>query len=85
MLDDQVYSKVTDLRALLDGMRSPVQLLALLRQLFPDPSDMLAVLRSLIADDELQELRELLQQSLEQLLADEAAQGNGAATRGGLN
>ena len=85
VLDDQVHGKVMDLRALLDGMRSPVQLLALLRQLFPDPSDMLAVLRSLIADDELQELRELLQQSLEQLLADEAAQGNGAATRGGLN
>lgn len=85
VLDDEVYSKVTDLRALLDGMRSPMQLLALLRQLFPDPSDMLAVLRSLIADDELEELRELLQQSMEQLLADEAAQGNGAATRGGLN
>lgn len=85
VLDDEVHAKVTDLRALLEGMRSPVQLLALLRQLFPDPSDMLAVLRSLIADDELQELRELLNQSLEQLLAEQAAQGNAAATRGGLN
>ncbi len=85
VLDDEVHSKVTNLRALLDGMRSPVQLLGLLRQFFPDPSDVLAVLRSLIADDELEELRELLQQSMEQLLAEQTAQGNAAALRGGLN
>jgi len=85
VLDDEVHSKVTDLRALLNGLRSPVQLLALLRQMFADPSDAMAVLRSLLADHELEALREMLQASLEQLLADEAAQGNAAATRGGLN
>ncbi len=85
VLDDEVYGKVSNLRALLDGMRSPVQLLALLKQFFPDPSDMLAVLRSLLADDELDEVRELLQQAMEQLLAEQAALGQGAALSGGVN
>lgn len=85
VLDDEVHSKITDLRALLDGLRSPVQLLTLLKQFFPDPSDMLAVLRALLADDELEELRELLRASLEQLLAEQAGQGTAAAMRGGVN
>ncbi|MFI8718491.1 type III secretion system gatekeeper subunit SctW [Stenotrophomonas sp. NPDC077464] len=85
VLDEQVDSKMSDLRALLDGLRSPVQLLGLLKQFFPDPSDMLAVLRALLTDEELQELRELLQAALEQLLAEQAAQGNAAAMRGGMN
>jgi type III secretion system YopN/LcrE/InvE/MxiC family regulator len=85
VLDDKVHDKLSDLRRLLDGMRSPVQLLGLLKQMFPDPSDMLAVLRALLADDELKELQQLLQQSLEQLLQEQAAQGNAAALKGGLN
>jgi type III secretion system YopN/LcrE/InvE/MxiC family regulator len=85
VLDDKVHDKLSDLRQLLDGMRSPVQLLGLLKQMFPDPSDMLAVLRALLADDELKELQQLLQQSLEQLLQEQAAQGNAAALKGGLN
>jgi type III secretion protein W len=85
VLDDEVHHKVTHLRSLLDGMRSPAQVLGLLKQLFADPSDMLAVLRSLLADDELEELRELLRASMESLLAEQAEQGNAAATRGGVN
>jgi type III secretion system YopN/LcrE/InvE/MxiC family regulator len=85
VLDDSVHSKLADLRALLVGIRSPAQLLAMLQQRFPDPSDALGVLRALLADDELNELRELLQQSLEQLLAEQAGQGGAAAMLGGLN
>ncbi|WP_421569837.1 type III secretion system gatekeeper subunit SctW [Stenotrophomonas sp. PD6] len=85
VLDDKVHDKVIQVRQLLDGMRSPVQVLGLLKQLFPDPSDVLAVLRAFLADDELEALRELLEMSLEQLLEEQAAQGNTAALKGGLN
>lgn len=54
---------------------------ALLAQWFPDPSDAVLVLRSLLAEDELQALRETLQELLEQL---EHKHGQ-AAVRAGIN
>ncbi|WP_282296404.1 type III secretion system gatekeeper subunit SctW [Stenotrophomonas sp. PS02289] len=85
VLDEKVHQKLSGFRELLGGMRSPAQVMSLLKQLFPDPSDVLAVLRALLSDDELEAMRELLEASLEQLLEEQAAQGQGAATRGGAN
>lgn len=85
VLDEKVHQKLSGFREQLGGMRSPSQVMSLLKQLFPDPSDVLAVLRALLAEDELEAMRELLEATLEQLLEDQAAQGNGAAMRGGAN
>ncbi len=85
VLDEKVHQKLSGFREQLGGMRSPSQVMSLLKQLFPDPSDVLAVLRALLSDDELEEMRELLESTLEQLLAEQAAQGNDAAVRGGAN
>lgn len=85
VLDDKVHDKLASLRQLLDGMRNPAQILGMLKQMFPDPSDVLAVLRAWLSDDELEELREALALALAQLEQEQAAQGNTAALKGGLN
>lgn len=85
VLDEKVHQKLSGFREQLGGMRSPTQVMSLLKQLFPDPSDVLAVLRALLSDDELDAMRELLEATLDQLLEEQAAQGQGAATRGGAN
>ncbi|MEG2805976.1 type III secretion system gatekeeper subunit SctW [Stenotrophomonas sp.] len=85
VLDDSVHDKLAQLRQALVGVRGVADALALLRGLFPDPSDALAVLRALLADDELEELRELLAASMAALLLEQQAQGTAAAVRGGMN
>lgn len=85
VLDEKVHQKLSGFREQLGGMRSPSQVMSLLKQLFPDPSDVLAVLRALLGEDDLDAMRELLEATLEQLLEEQAAQGNGAAMRGGAN
>lgn len=85
VLDEQVHQKLSGFREQLGGLRSPAQVMSLLKQLFPDPSDVLAVLRALMGEDELEAMRELLETTLQQLLAEQAAQGGAAAMRGGAN
>jgi type III secretion system protein len=85
VLDEKVHQKLSGFREQLGGMRSPSQVMSLLKQLFPDPSDVLAVLRALMGDDELEAMRELLELTHAQLLQEQEAQGTGAAMRGGAN
>lgn len=85
VLDEKVHQKLSGFREQLGGMRSPSQVMSLLKQLFPDPSDVLAVLRALMGEDELEALRELLELTYAQLLQEQEAQGGAAAMRGGAN
>ncbi len=85
VLDEQADDKLARFRQGLADVRGGAAVLQLLRGLFPDPSDALAVLRALMADDELEDVREALADALAQLLDEQQAQGLGAALRGGAN
>lgn len=85
ILDDGVHHKLAQLRQLLPGMNAGADVLAMLRNLFNDPSDVLAVVRALLADDQLEALHELLNDALDQLLAEQRADGTAAQVQGGLN
>lgn len=86
VLDEQVHDKVASLKqALLAGLRGAADLLAMLRGLFPDPSDALAVMRLLLDEDSLQELRAQLQEALDSLLLQQQQNGTTQAARAGLN
>lgn len=85
VLDEQADDKLARFRQGLVDVRGGAAALQLLRGLFPDPSDALAVLRALMADDELEDVREALADALAQLLEEQQAQGLGAALRGGAN
>ncbi|MEI2260066.1 type III secretion system gatekeeper subunit SctW [Stenotrophomonas indicatrix] len=83
VLDEQGPQKVAQLRQQLreQGVPAPAILRSLIEQFFPDASDALAVLRSLIADDELRELQGILGK-----LHEEMTLGlGGKAARAGLN
>jgi len=83
VLDEQGPEKVAQLRHQLRSLGTPdvATLRALLQPLFPEPSDVLAVLRSLLADAELEELHEQLAALYEEL----AGEAGGRSARGGLN
>lgn len=85
VLDENVHQKVLDVRKALEGMRSPAQLLAMLKERFLDPSDMLAVLQAFIQDEALEEARALLRQALDDLIAEQQAAGHGTRLRAGVN
>lgn len=83
VLDEQGPQKLADLRGQLQQQDAPTvaTLRGLIQQLFPEPSDALAIVRFLLADDELEQLHEQLAQ-LHAMLCD----GEGArSARAGLN
>jgi len=83
VLDEHAPEKVSQLRQQLRhlGAADVAGARELLQQMFPEPSDMLAVLRALLADAELEGLRELLAALYEEL----ATAPGGRRARGGLN
>jgi type III secretion protein W len=84
VLDEDAPEKLVQFRLQLNGLGTPqlATLRTLLLQYFPDTSDAVAILRCLLAENELNELlRERLQQLHDGLLQGSDAQ----ATCGGLN
>lgn len=83
VLDPEGPQKLTQLRNQLHqhGAANVAQLRTLLSQLFPDPSDAVAVLRILLADEELQELHAELQTLHDHYLDGE----RGRSVRAGVN
>lgn len=87
VLDEEGPKKIEDIKAALKAQRYPTRedVRQLLTQLFPDPSDQVAVLRALLDDETLEELHELLEQTLEHMLAEQAANGSRKRVAAGLN
>lgn len=85
VLDEQAADKLAGFRQALPGLRGGAAVLLMLKGLFPDASDALAVLRALLAEEELKALHAVLADALEQLLAEHQAPGQGSALRGGAN
>jgi type III secretion system YopN/LcrE/InvE/MxiC family regulator len=86
VLDSKAGSKLAELKTtLLAGHASAGAVRSLLQALFSDPSDMVAVLRALIDDEDLESLQETLEQTLHELMAEQGAQGNLRSVKAGLN
>lgn len=87
VLDEEGPRKVADVKATLRGQRnpSPGDVRLLLATLFPDPSDQVAVLRALLDDETLEELHEVLNRTLEQMLAEQTADGSRKRVAAGVN
>jgi type III secretion protein W len=86
VLDGKVERKLADLKtALLAGRPSPGDVRSMLQALFADLSDMVAVLRGLMEDEELERLHETLEQTLQELMTEQGAQGNLRSVKAGLN
>lgn len=83
VLDEQGPQKLDQVRQQLRNLGTPdlATLRALIQHVFPDPSDMLAIVRTLLAETELEELRRTLAELHEQLAGGEGAR----SARGGLN
>ncbi|MGE6334755.1 type III secretion system gatekeeper subunit SctW [Stenotrophomonas sp. NPDC077659] len=83
VLDEQAPQKLDQIRQQLRASGTPdlPALRAMLETVFPDSSDLLAIVRTLLAEAELEELRRTLAELHAQLTGDEAAR----TTRGGLN
>jgi type III secretion protein W len=83
VLDEQAPEKLAGLKQQLRNLATPdlAALRSLIQQMFPDGSDALAIVRTLLSDAELEEMHQTLRQ-----LQEELASGDGAkATLGGLN
>ncbi len=83
VLDEQGPQKLDQIRQQLREAGTPdlPTLRALLATAFPEPSDLLAIVRTLLAEAELEELRRTLAELHAELTGDDAAR----STRGGLN
>lgn len=85
VLDEQASHKLAGFRQALQGVRGGAAVLLALKGLFADASDMLAVLRALLGEEEMKAMHAELADALEQLLAEQQALGQGGAMRGGAN
>lgn len=85
VLEPKGPEKIAALRLQLQQLpsRDPAAIRALLSQLFPDPSDAVAVLKALMAEEELKEIRESLAELHDELLGKQDSNGRGI--RAGLN
>lgn len=87
VLDEEGPKKIGDIKATLAAQRHPTRddVRHLLASLFPDPSDQVAVLRALLDDETVDELHEVLGQTLERMLSEQAADGTRQRVAAGVN